>query len=423
MPRKSVIPQGDLERVAHALAAGLGQKQLTAELGWDARQMQRCIARLNAEVWAAHVHCWSTSRGNALEWLRISGLSTPEELAAVVAMTREKAREDRQETLRIGALLQGRGDLDDAERIFRRHLRDDPEDADVEIELGSCLLDAGRLDEALELFERALSAEPEHERGRLCNALALDRAGRFPEAMAELERAQRLSPGDLYVQALLGDWCMRAPGDHAPIVAMLRGLMTTLVNWYAGKPEAVDHCRDVAKVVFLSLWERSYHDAAAEVARVARRHGWSTAGIEDRLEHSEVRRTRAPRPFLAVVQAHAPDPPARWPEGATGFLVRLHVVARDAGEAMAVALHHLRRGEPGAVQFQLDVMPAPGQPVTSADPRVCEAGERVWIRVIREVPVVAAPTAPADPPRDQRLRHQSEARRRTHSPVRRRSPR
>ncbi|MBA3546903.1 MAG: tetratricopeptide repeat protein [Nannocystis sp.] len=244
-------------------------------------------------------------------------------------MGREKAREDRQDTLQIGALLQSRGDLDDAERIFRLHLRDDPDDADVEIELGSCLLDAGRLDEALELFERVLSAAPDHVRGRLCKALALDRAGR---------------------------------------------------------------------------------------------HG-STAGIEDRLGHSEDCRTRAPRPFLAVVQAHAADPPARWPEGATGFLVRLHVVARDEGEAMAVALDHLRRGEPDVVRFQLDLMPAPGRPITSVAPQGCEAGERVWIRVIREVPVVAASTAPADPPRDQRLRHQSEARRRTHIPARRRSPR
>jgi len=423
MPRPSIIPREDLEQVAHGLAAGVVQSRLAVELGWDTNRMRRCIVRLDSELRAEGVDSWRGPRENAIEWLRIRGLATPEELATAVAMARQRACEARQATLEIGARMQNTGDQENAEQIYRRHLRDDPNDADVAIELGRCLLKSGHLVEALELFERALSVAPEHGQGRLCNAVALDRAGRFPEAMAELERAHLLDPDDLYLQALLGDWRMRVSLDHAPIISMLRGVLTTMVRWYADESQHRDYCRSVVEVMFSSLSKRSYQDAAAEVVRVARRHGWSTARIEDRLGHQEDRRTQAPQPFLVVVQAQAPDPPPRWPEGATGFLVRLHVVARAEGEAMAVALDHLRRGEPGAVQFQLDVMPAPGRLVTRADPQVCEAGERVWIRVIREVPVMATPTTPADPPRDHGRRHQSQVRRPTRTPARRRGPR
>src|SRR5688500_8852244 len=105
--------------------------------------------------------------------------------------------------------------------------------------------------------------------------------------MAELERARQHAPGDLYVEALLGDRCIRPSVDHDPIIDMIRELLTTKVNWYADNADSVDYCRDIAEVVFVALWDRSYNDEATEVARVARRHGWSTANIEDRLDPYE----------------------------------------------------------------------------------------------------------------------------------------
>lgn len=209
MPRRSVIPQEDLELVARRLAAGIGQKQLAAELGWDALRMRRCVDRLKSETWAAYVHHWPHLRGHALEWLRFRELSTREELAAIVEMNRQRARDARPETLADGARLRTLGHFDTVERIYRHHLQDDPDDQDVVIELGACLLDMGRLDEALELLERALSVMPEHSRGRLFYALVLERIGRFPEALAELERAYQLDPHDMFRRILLGHWLAR----------------------------------------------------------------------------------------------------------------------------------------------------------------------------------------------------------------------
>lgn len=86
VPRPSFISQEDLTRVAHALAAGQGQTQLAKEYEWEKNRMRRCVDRIREQVFREGERGGDNARETALEWLRMRGLCTPEELNAAQAI-------------------------------------------------------------------------------------------------------------------------------------------------------------------------------------------------------------------------------------------------------------------------------------------------------------------------------------------------
>lgn len=90
----------------------------------------------------------------------------------------------------ITHLQQGR--LDEAESIFRRILRDNPEHADANHLLGIIALQRGAYDIAVELIARAIQCNPRASMFYSNLGNALYRQGRFQEALSAIEQAIRL---------------------------------------------------------------------------------------------------------------------------------------------------------------------------------------------------------------------------------------
>lgn len=108
-----------------------------------------------------------------------------------------------------GAAAERAGDLDKAERLFKKCIELDPE-KDVALNyLGYMWADKGiRLDEAHDLIQKALALDPEN--GAYLDSLGwvLYRLGRYEEAVAQLRRAAELITDDAvvfdhYAEALL----------------------------------------------------------------------------------------------------------------------------------------------------------------------------------------------------------------------------
>ncbi len=105
----------------------------------------------------------------------------------------------------LGLLARRAGDVETAERDFRRALELWPEQPDALHELGVALLRAGRVDEARGLLESAAQLRPD-DAGYLADAgFAQLRAGELAAARSRLDQAQRLDPEDRITAAYRGE--------------------------------------------------------------------------------------------------------------------------------------------------------------------------------------------------------------------------
>ncbi|HVW21770.1 MAG TPA: tetratricopeptide repeat protein [Opitutaceae bacterium] len=104
----------------------------------------------------------------------------------------------------LGALLAGRGDLQEAVPHFQQALRLHPNYPQAHVSLGSALATAGRLPEAIAQFQAALALRPDFAEAHANLGLAEEKEGRNAEAESELERAVAINPRLAPAQENLG---------------------------------------------------------------------------------------------------------------------------------------------------------------------------------------------------------------------------
>jgi tetratricopeptide (TPR) repeat protein len=96
------------------------------------------------------------------------------------------------------------GRLEDAERLYRRVLREWPRNVDALRLLGTLQVSAGRHEEAERLFERALALAPDYLSALLALGRLHKELDRYAEALACFERALALAPDSPQVHFLRG---------------------------------------------------------------------------------------------------------------------------------------------------------------------------------------------------------------------------
>src|SRR5262249_55091231 len=96
--------------------------------------------------------------------------------------------------LRAALAAHARGDLGEAERLYRELLAADPDQFDALHNLGHVRVLQGRHREAVDCFKRALRRRPDAAATHNMLASALRGAGRYDEAVAHYRRALALRP-------------------------------------------------------------------------------------------------------------------------------------------------------------------------------------------------------------------------------------
>ena len=105
---------------------------------------------------------------------------------------------------RFGQFLASRGELPEALAMFERAARLSPENGRVKANMGATLVQLGRIEEATAMLEEAVRTAPTGDAwSNLGTALYLQQ--RFDDAIEPYENATRLSPGDPFLWANLGD--------------------------------------------------------------------------------------------------------------------------------------------------------------------------------------------------------------------------
>ena len=94
----------------------------------------------------------------------------------------------------LGTLAAQEQDFAAAEKLIRRAIQSDPDDAAYYNNLGVVLREAGRLEEAMESYRDALARRPDYAEAHCNFGVALKESGRADEAVVPLERAIALDP-------------------------------------------------------------------------------------------------------------------------------------------------------------------------------------------------------------------------------------
>jgi hypothetical protein len=214
-----------------------------------------------------------------------------------------------------------------------------------------------RLDEVFALLDAVLVTAPEYAWGHYGKAFALKHVNRVKEGLAALEKAHRLAPDEELITAHLGGWRMSYGFDVHSLdssVALLNGVMDTLVKKYAGKAANKYYCGVVTEIIFTILWDMfPSREEAMAVARIAEQQDWSTPYVLE-TARSYVKPPPVRKLFQAMARARSNEPQGHWPANTVGYDIKLYVWTRDADEAQSVALEYLRRTEPASVEFQLE---------------------------------------------------------------------
>jgi tetratricopeptide (TPR) repeat protein/mono/diheme cytochrome c family protein len=116
----------------------------------------------------------------------------------------EKNSGDFEAHYNLAAMLQARGELNEALKHFEEALRLRPRDATANNSFGAANMAAGKLDAAIDYLETALRARPEYFDAHYNLGLALARRGDFARAREEFAAAVRLNPQDANAEANLG---------------------------------------------------------------------------------------------------------------------------------------------------------------------------------------------------------------------------
>jgi tetratricopeptide (TPR) repeat protein len=275
----------------------------------------------------------------------------------------------------LGALLRRTGRLEEAEEIYDAFLDEDPLSVEMLVEHGICLSDLDAFDEAIERFRTALSLDASHSGAWYNLAITQFRMGQADEAFVSMQRAHDADPRSPLTLAVLGSWTL---GQPEPDLDKALGLLYGAIDRLAaidGAHLSTSYASLVCEEVFDSLWKRSRHAEAREVARVAGQRDWITAHMLETLNEAD----HGPAPIVAggtsevtafTVTARAqalpqgpaaPQAPEHWPSDARGYTTGFTVLATNEDEARAYSLEYLRSIEPfPQVHFQIENVRAGG---------------------------------------------------------------
>ena len=116
------------------------------------------------------------------------------------------------------------GRLDEAERLYRRILRAEPEHFDALHCLGIIQHQAGRNERALGFFERALRTNRQSSQLHNNRAATLNALNRAPEALASLDQALALNPRDPTLHYNRGNTLMTLQRDAEALASFTRAV-------------------------------------------------------------------------------------------------------------------------------------------------------------------------------------------------------
>jgi tetratricopeptide (TPR) repeat protein len=186
----------ELTRLAQEHPSAAIYSYWLGRLDYDDGQYTSAIARL--EQAAAQ----DPQLGRAFDNLGLcyEALNQPERAMAhyreAVRLTRLAADKSPWPVLNLGILLRTRGELAEAEALFREALVSDPQFARAHYQLGALLEQTGRIDEAVEALDHAAKADALYPEPHYALARIYRRQGRTAKADAALGVFERLkAPG------------------------------------------------------------------------------------------------------------------------------------------------------------------------------------------------------------------------------------
>jgi tetratricopeptide (TPR) repeat protein len=183
----------ELERLAADDPGDVKYPYWLARLDYDAGQYGSAVRRLKDVV--AREPAFARAHDNL--GLCYEALNEPE---PAIAHYREAVRLNRAEAktasawpaLNLGILLRSRGELDEAERLFREALAIDRRFAPAHYQLGVVLEERGRPDEAVKALRQATSYDSEYPEAYYALSRISRRQGRTAEADAAMNTFKRL---------------------------------------------------------------------------------------------------------------------------------------------------------------------------------------------------------------------------------------
>jgi tetratricopeptide (TPR) repeat protein len=155
----------------------------------------------------------------------LSELGRRDEAVKILRDALAATPEDDDVTLKLGAVYEEGGRIEDAEKQFRQIIERDPLNAQALNYLGYMLADRGmRLPEAITLIERALKIDPDNPAYLDSLGWALFKQGRSEEAEAPLRKAAGVLHSESVIQDHFGDVLAQRGKNDEAIVAWERAL-------------------------------------------------------------------------------------------------------------------------------------------------------------------------------------------------------
>ena len=106
--------------------------------------------------------------------------------------------------LALAAEHQKEGRWEEAEKLYREVLRDNPTNVDAMRLLGNVTLETGRIYQAERLFRRAIANAPDFVLAQIDLGFALKKQSRLEEAIEQFRQAIRLEPDNIQAHHMLG---------------------------------------------------------------------------------------------------------------------------------------------------------------------------------------------------------------------------
>ena len=123
-----------------------------------------------------------------------------------------------------GIMQVRQGNFDEAIRLFRLALEEQPDDALAAYNLGLALLKKGERQEGIEWLERSVEIDPDFRNGHYNLAMLLAEDGRWPQVVTHLAEAHRIDPEDREAHLELAT-ALAKVGRDAEAVAELEALL------------------------------------------------------------------------------------------------------------------------------------------------------------------------------------------------------
>jgi Flp pilus assembly protein TadD len=190
--RRADWARPELERLALAEPADVTYAYWLARLDYDAGQYASAIRRLQDVV--AREPTFARAHDNL--GLCYEALNQPDEAVPhyreAVRLNRLDGRRSGWPALNLGILLRARGDLEEAEKLFREALTYDQRFAPGYYQLGALLEQRGRMDDAVKALRQATSVDAAYAEPYYALSRIYRRQGQTAKADAAMTTFQRL---------------------------------------------------------------------------------------------------------------------------------------------------------------------------------------------------------------------------------------